>query len=71
MGWEDPAAGDASAGVMPLAETLLGFNGDQSPQALGCGDSIARLLQSVGGRASVRRGAGVGVAPAPMPGGYA
>jgi hypothetical protein len=74
MGWEDPGAGAAGSGVLPLAETLPGFPGgpgsDQSPQALACGDSIARLLQSVGGPASYRSGAGVSVTAAPMPGGY-
>ena len=73
MGWEDPSAGAAGSGVMPLAETLPGFppvGGDQSPQALACGDSMARFLQSVGGPASVRMGAGAGVTAAPMPGGY-
>ena len=73
MGWEDPSAGAAGSGVMPLAETLPGFppvGGDQSPQALACGDSMARFLQSVGAPASVRMGAGAGVTAAPMPGGY-
>ena len=73
MGWEDPSAGAAGSGVVPLAETLPGFppvGGDQSPQALACGDSMARFLQSVGGPASVRMGAGAGVTAAPMPGGY-
>jgi Phage tail lysozyme len=74
MGWEDPAAGAAGSSVLPLAETLPGFPGgpgsDQSPQALACGDSIARLLQTVGGPASHRSGAGANVTPAPMPGGY-
>jgi len=73
MGWEDPSAGAAGSGVVPLAETLPGFppaGGDQSPQALACGDSMTRLVQSVGGPASVRMGAGVGVTATPMPGGY-
>jgi hypothetical protein len=70
MGWEDPSAGAAGSGVAPLAETLPGFSGDQSPQALACGDSMTRLVQSVGGPASVRMGVGVGVTAAPMPGGY-
>ncbi len=73
MGWEDPSAGAAGSGVVPLAVTLPGFppvGGDQSPQALACGDSMARFLQSVGAPASVRMGAGAGVTAAPTPGGY-
>jgi hypothetical protein len=70
MGWEAPGVGAAGSGVVPVAETLPGFSGVQGPQALACGDSMARFLQSVGGPASVRMGAGAGVTAAAMPPGY-
>ncbi|MGB0096606.1 MAG: phage tail tip lysozyme [Solirubrobacteraceae bacterium] len=68
MGWEAPST--AGAAVEPLAETLPGFSGDQSPQAIACGDSISRFLHSVGAKPSIRMGAGVSVTAVPMPAGY-
>ena len=66
MGWAVPPG----TTDQPLAETLPGFGGDQSPQALAAGDSMSRLLKSVNGPPGVREGAGVGVQAAAMPAGY-
>jgi hypothetical protein len=66
MGWAVPPG----TTDQPLAETLPGFSGDQSPQALAAGDSMSRLLKSVNGPPGLREGAGVGVQAAAMPAGY-
>jgi hypothetical protein len=66
MGWAVPPG----TTDQPLAATLPGFSGDQSPQALAAGDSMSRLLKSVNGPTGLREGAGVGVQAAAMPPGY-
>ncbi len=64
-GWASP-----SSPGQPLAQTLSGYNGDQSPQAIACGLSFNRFIVSLGAAPGAVQGAGVGVAPAQLPGGY-
>lgn len=64
-GWANP--GNPS---QTLAQSLPGYGGDQSPQAIACGNSFNRFLGKLGAKPGSLQGAGVHVAPASMPGGY-
>lgn len=65
-GWANPSAPSNT-----LAKALPGWSGDdQSPQAMACGNSFNRFLIKLGAKPGAAQGRGVGVAPAPMPGGY-
>ncbi len=65
-GWANP-----SNPSQTLAQSLPGYGGDQSPQAIACGNSFNRFLVKVGvNKPGAVQGSGVGVAPAALPGGY-
>lgn len=65
IGWADP-----NSPRRPLAQSLSGYSGDQSPQALAAGNSFNRFLIKLGASPGSVQGHGVGVVPAPMPPGY-
>lgn len=58
-GWADP-----SSPGRPLAQSLAGYGGDQSTQALTAGFSFSRFVQALGGVAGVFQGAGQSLASA-------
>lgn len=64
-GWADP--GNPGR---PLAQSLPGYGGDQSPQAMAAGNSFNRFLLKLGASPGAAQGTGVGVVPASMPPGY-
>lgn len=56
-GWADP-----SNPTRPLAQSLSGYSGDQSSQALTAGYSFAKFVQAVGGAGGIFQGAGQALA---------
>jgi hypothetical protein len=64
-GWANPAATRE-----PLARALPGFGGDQSGQAIACGNSFNRWLIKLGASPGSLQGAGLKASPATMPPGY-
>ena len=60
-GWADP-----SSPGQPLAQSLAGYAGDQSQQALTAGYSFSKFVQALGGVAGVFQGAGAALQKAIM-----
>lgn len=58
-GWADPASPSR-----PLAQSLSGYGGDQSTQALTAGYSFSKFVQALGGVAGVFQGAGQAISSA-------
>lgn len=65
IGWADP-----NSPGRPLAQSISGYGGDQSPQAMAAGNSFNRFILKLGASPGAAQGAGVGVVAAAMPPGY-